>query len=85
MLKSMTAFSRVQTHHDATEIVWEIRSINHRYLETSFRLPEELRALEFDLRKIAQEHLSRGHFGRIQGSCWWHRGITILGGIGDHQ
>lgn len=60
MLKSMTAFSRVQTHHDATEIVWEIRSINHRYLETSFRLPEELRALEFDLRKIAQEHLSRG-------------------------
>jgi len=60
MLKSMTAFSCVQTQHDATEIVWEIRSINHRYLETSFRLPEELRSLEFDLRKIAQENLSRG-------------------------
>ena len=60
MLKSMTAFSRVEAQCDTSEIVWEIRSINHRYLETSFRLPEDPRSLEFDLRKIAQQNVSRG-------------------------
>lgn len=60
MLKSMTAFARVDDNHPMGNFVWEVRSINHRYLEVGFRLPEELRAAEFDLRKIAQDLLNRG-------------------------
>lgn len=60
MLKSMTAFARVDENHPMGNFVWEIRSINHRYLEVGFRLPEELRAAEFDLRKTAQDLLNRG-------------------------
>ena len=46
---SMTAFARVEESHNIGNFVWELRSINHRYLEVNFRLPEELRAVEFDL------------------------------------
>jgi uncharacterized protein (TIGR00255 family) len=60
MLKSMTAFARVDENHPIGSFVWEVRSINHRYLEVGFRLPEELRASEFDLRKQVQNLLGRG-------------------------
>ena len=60
MLKSMTAFARVEENHNIGNFVWELRSINHRYLEVNFRLPEELRAIEFELRKIIQSRISRG-------------------------
>ncbi len=60
MLKSMTAFARVDESHPIGSFVWEVRSINHRYLEVGFRLPEELRSSEFDLRKQVQNLLNRG-------------------------
>ena len=60
MLKSMTAFARVEENHPIGNFVWELRSINHRYLEVNFRVIEELRSAEFDLRKIIQSRLSRG-------------------------
>ncbi len=60
MLKSMTAFARVDENFPMGNFVWEVRSINHRYLEVGFRLPEELRSAEFELRKIVQGLLSRG-------------------------
>jgi uncharacterized protein (TIGR00255 family) len=60
MLKSMTAFARVEENHPMGNFSWEIRSVNHRYLEVSFRLIEEMRAAEFDLRKMIQGKLSRG-------------------------
>ena len=60
MLKSMTAFARVEQNHPIGNFVWELRSINHRYLEVNFRLVEELRSAEFDLRKIIQSKVSRG-------------------------
>ena len=60
MLKSMTAFARVEENHTMGNFVWELRSINHRYLEVNFRLPEEVRSIEFELRKIIQSRLSRG-------------------------
>ena len=52
----MTAFARA----GSDSLVWEIRSVNHRYLELAFRLPEQLRALEPSLRDIARKRLSRG-------------------------
>ena len=60
MLKSMTAFARVEENHPMGNFSWELRSVNHRYLEVSFRLIEEMRAAEFDLRKMIQNKLSRG-------------------------
>lgn len=59
-LYSMTAFSRHHHESPAGKIVWEIRSVNHRYLEASFKLPEELRLLETDIRAALQQRLNRG-------------------------
>ena len=60
MLKSMTAFARIEETHSLGNFIWEIRSVNHRYLDLNFRLPEDVRQLEFELRKYAQDQLGRG-------------------------
>ena len=60
MLQSMTAFARRQAETPALQLVWELRSVNHRYLETQFRMPEPLRSLEGALRDVARRHLKRG-------------------------
>jgi uncharacterized protein (TIGR00255 family) len=60
MIHSMTAFARVDLPTEWGALQWEIRSVNHRYLETSFRLPEQLRDLEFPLREVLRKNLKRG-------------------------
>ncbi len=60
MTCSMTAFSRVQDKDEHGELTWEIRSVNHRYLETLLRLPEELRALDPVVRERLGRRLGRG-------------------------
>ena len=60
MTSSMTAFARVQVQEDWGSLVWEIRSVNHRYLEPHFRLPEQMREVEPGLREILRKQLSRG-------------------------
>lgn len=60
MLCSMTGFARVEDVCDQGNVSWELRSVNHRYLEISFRLPEEVRRIEPQLRKILQSKLARG-------------------------
>ena len=60
MTSSMTAFTRQQSEHDWGTLVWELRSVNHRYLEPNFRLPEALRGLEGRLRELLRGSLSRG-------------------------
>ena len=56
----MTAFAREQQENDFGEIVWEIKSVNHRYLEPVFRLPDEFRQLEPELRARLGRQVSRG-------------------------
>jgi uncharacterized protein (TIGR00255 family) len=56
----MTAFSRQQKEQEWGSLTWEIRSVNHRYLETSVRLPESLRALENGVREAVRKRLTRG-------------------------
>ena len=56
MIRSMTAFSR----HEYGAAVWEIRSVNHRYLDVSFRMPEKLRHLETDLKSQFKDKVQRG-------------------------
>ena len=41
-------------------LTWEIRSVNHRFLEMQFRLPEALRSVEYPLRDTLRKHLKRG-------------------------
>jgi uncharacterized protein (TIGR00255 family) len=60
MIHSMTAFARAQSGVDGPMLTWEIRSVNHRFLETQFRLPEQLRSLEHGLRDTVRKHLKRG-------------------------
>ena len=60
MINSMTGFARKEAQGDWGVLTWEIRSINHRYLELFFRLPEEARPLEGKLREIVKKHTSRG-------------------------
>ena len=60
MLCSMTGFARVEDTCEQANLVWELRSVNHRYLEINFRLPEEVRKLETQFRKYLQTKLARG-------------------------
>lgn len=60
MVLSMTAFARKQSSIGHTLLVWEIRSVNHRYLETGFRFPEALRPLEPAVRDALRKTLARG-------------------------
>ena len=60
MIRSMTAFARQQGHGEYGELTWEVRSVNHRYLETTVRLPEELRAIEPVVRERVTSRLGRG-------------------------
>ncbi|MFZ7203322.1 YicC/YloC family endoribonuclease [Avibacterium avium] len=60
MIYSMTAFARYEIKQDWGNAVWEIRSVNQRYLETVFRLPEPFRGLENGLREKLRQRLTRG-------------------------
>jgi len=60
MIRSMTAFARTTRQFDDGQCTWEIKSLNSRYLELHFRLPEEFKALENDLRALAKAQLNRG-------------------------
>ena len=60
MIHSMTAFSRHEIKGDWGNAVWEIRSVNQRFLETYFRLPEQFRGIEPVLRERFRKQLNRG-------------------------
>lgn len=60
MISSMTAFGRCQVKKEWGMATWEIRSINHRYLEPSIRLPEMLRELEVSVRDSIYKQFKRG-------------------------
>jgi len=60
MLNSMTGFGRKALDTASGELLWELRSVNHRYLEINVRMPDELRALETSVRTQIGNKLSRG-------------------------
>ncbi len=60
MIRSMTAFARLEKTDNWGTVTWEVRSVNHRYLEPHFKLPETLRVLEPKLRDILRKTLARG-------------------------
>jgi uncharacterized protein (TIGR00255 family) len=60
MTLSMTAFDRIDRTTEWGELAWDLRTVNHRYLEKSPRLPEILRALEPKIRTAVRKVLTRG-------------------------
>ncbi|MDD0842387.1 YicC/YloC family endoribonuclease [Pseudomonas sp. Gutcm_11s] len=60
MVHSMTAFARVEGAEANGTLSWELRSVNHRYLEPHLRLPEAFRDLEGAVREALRQGLSRG-------------------------
>ena len=60
MARSMTAFARQELVKDWGVLTLELRSVNHRYLDISLRMPEEFRSVESKLRERIAEKLARG-------------------------
>jgi len=60
VIRSMTAFARQEKQTEQGNLIWEIRSVNHRYSELSLRLDERFRVLEMPIRKLFSEQLGRG-------------------------
>jgi uncharacterized protein (TIGR00255 family) len=60
MIASMTAFARLEDSGDWGRAIWEIRTVNHRYLEIGIRIPDDLRMLESKIRERISARLQRG-------------------------
>ncbi|MGQ0800352.1 MAG: YicC/YloC family endoribonuclease [Pseudomarimonas sp.] len=60
MIRSMTAFASVERAASYGTLACEVRAVNHRYLELSLRLPDELRVLEGALREAVAKRIARG-------------------------
>lgn len=60
MIGSMTAFARTEQQTAFGQICWELRSVNHRYLDIAVRLPEDFRRLEVSIREHIQQQIKRG-------------------------
>jgi uncharacterized protein (TIGR00255 family) len=56
----MTAFANTHRAIDAWDFAWEIRSVNHRYLDLGLRLPESLRYMEGEVRALISSRVKRG-------------------------
>ena len=60
MVLSMTSFARREQDTDLGHLRWELRSVNHRFLDINLRLPDELRQLELKVRERIGERVRRG-------------------------
>jgi len=72
MLHSMTGFARESVETTLGTLTWEIRSVNHRYLDVQFKLPEDLRPKEQDFRQQASATLGRG---KIECGLYFRRAV----------
>ncbi len=79
MPRSMTGFSRRETKLPWGTAIWEIRSVNHRYLEPSFRLPEDFREIEPHLRDAMRKAMQRGKVEASLMILWEQEAETELG------
>ena len=72
MLHSMTGFARESVETALGTLTWEIRAVNHRYLDVQFKLPEDLRPKEQDFRQQASAILGRG---KVECSLYFRRAM----------
>lgn len=78
MLYSMTGFARSQLKGDWGSAVWELRSVNHRYLDVSIKMPENLRELENSVRERLRVELGRG---KVEAYLKFRAGPAVASGI----
>ena len=74
-ISSMTAFARNVSRGDWGELIWEIKSVNHRYLDCSFYLPDHFRRFESDLRNKIKRKIQRGH---VECRLWYKSGASAV-------
>ncbi len=72
MLHSMTGFARESVESALGTLTWEVRAVNHRYLDVQFKLPESLRSKEQQFRQQAGALLGRG---KIECSLFFRRAL----------
>ncbi len=60
MLESMTGFGRAEYNNNGIRALAEVRSVNYRYTETSFRLPQQINNYESKLKETVLRHIERG-------------------------
>jgi uncharacterized protein (TIGR00255 family) len=60
LIRSMTGFARREASFPQGALVWELRALNHRYLDVALRLPEEFRAMESRVREMVSSAVRRG-------------------------
>jgi uncharacterized protein (TIGR00255 family) len=75
---SMTAFARHEAGTPWGALTWELRSVNHRYLDIALRLPEELRSLEPRCRELINARLARG---KVDGTLRFQPNEAMAGAI----
>ncbi|MFQ3230263.1 MAG: hypothetical protein ACI9DO_001635, partial [Reinekea sp.] len=78
MTYSMTAFARKEQSFDFGTLSIEIKSVNQRYLEPTFRLPETLRPVEMKLRERLKQKVKRGKL-EVNIRFYAHSGADSLG------
>lgn len=61
----MTGFGRLEIAFNGGQIQWEIRSVNHRYLEIQMKLPDAFRLMEPDFRRVISEKVKRGKLDAV--------------------
>lgn len=84
MIKSMTGFGRRQGAWLDGTVTIEVRSVNHRFLEASIRLPRSMGILEESFKKAIQEHCSRGRVEltvSLQGGRGGARSLQLDAGL----
>jgi uncharacterized protein (TIGR00255 family) len=72
MLHSMTGFARESVETALGTLSWEVRAVNHRYLDVQFKLPEDLRPKEQAFRQQASAILSRG---KVECGLYFRRAV----------
>ncbi len=72
MLHSMTGFARESVETGIGALTWEIRAVNHRYLDAQFKLPEDLRPKEQFFRQQASDALGRG---KVECALYFRRAV----------
>ncbi len=76
MIYSMTAFASVESSQEFGRLVWELRTVNHRYQECFLRLPEEFRPLEPVFREQISAVINRG---KLDGNLKYHPSSGFAG------
>jgi uncharacterized protein (TIGR00255 family) len=78
MIRSMTGFARRERAAGFGSLAWELRAVNHRYLEATLRLPEDFRAAEGNFRQAIAAAVRRG---KVEASLYFRPTVATTAGL----